>query len=88
VTRKWLLCSFLILSLIPVLSSALPDFGAGYGGGGGSKTMTTTPSPSSTSQVTMVSATSVPEHIDLTIPLLTTVGLMVLFLKRRDAEPN
>lgn len=87
-TRKWLLCSFLILSLIPVLSSALPDFGAGYGGGGGSKMMTTPPSPSSTSQVTMVSATSVPEHIDLTIPLLTTVGLMVLFLKRRDAEPN
>ena len=86
-TRKWLLCSLLILSLIPVLSSALPGFGAGYGGGGGNKTMTT-PSPSSTSQVTMVSATSVPEHIDLTIPLLTTVGLMLLFLKRKDVKPN
>ena len=50
--------------------------------------MTTSSSSSSTSQVTMVSATSVPEHIDLTIPLLTTVGLMALFLKRKDAEPN
>lgn len=83
-TRKRLICSMLILSIIPVLSSALPIFGAGYGGGG-NKTMTTT--SSSTSQTTMVSATSVPEHIDLTIPLLTTVGFMLLFLKRKH-EPN
>ena len=85
-TRKWLICSLLVLSLIPVLSLALPGFATGYGGGGGNKTMTTT--SSSSSQVTMVSVTSVPEHIDLTIPLLTTVGLMLLFVRRRDAEPD
>jgi hypothetical protein len=82
VNRKWLICSLLVLSVIPVLSSALPGFAAGYGGGGGSKTMTTT------SSTTQVSATSVPEHIDLTVPLLTTVGLMLLFVRRKDAEPD